>query len=441
MPGNATSSDRALSTAITGVSVPPAHHQAIRHSVADARPRMIRKKSSQGIGYSVCELNHVRHVFASAVPHNGGDLYEQAADALRTIEAVMHDEGKPGSIVHQAVFVKDIEQVETCRQIIHDFYGDELPATSYIPQPPCEGKELSIEALGVSCPRGDVQIRRYCEKLVVTSHSGMSWIHAANLFPDTQVGGVYDRSLVAFEKMSQMLAKCEIRYDQVIRTWLYLGDIVGPEADTQRYKELNRARTDFYEHFTFGQNCTPAGWQRAVYPASTGIGTSGKGIMMSCIALDNSRSDLLLVPLENPQQTAAFDYGSHYSPRSPKFCRAMAVAAGDSATIFVSGTASITQSETRHVGDVEGQTDLTLDNIEALISEGNFCRHNVPGLGATLDDLALVRVYIKRQEDFEKCRAVCRKRLGELPTVYAVADVCRPELLVEIEGVAFARRR
>ena len=30
--------------------------------------------------------------------------------------------------------------------------------------------------------------------------------------------------------------------------------------------------------------------------------------------------------------------------------------------------------------------------------------------------------------------------LGDLPTVYAVADVCRPELLVEIEGIAFSRR-
>ena len=85
-----------------------------------------------------------------------------------------------------------------------------------------------------------MQIKRYCEKLVTTSHSGLTWVHAADLLPDTTRGGVYDRSLVAFEKMSQMLSKCGTRYEQVIRTWLYLGDIVGPEGDTQRYKELNR---------------------------------------------------------------------------------------------------------------------------------------------------------------------------------------------------------
>ena len=61
-------------------------------------------------------------------------------------------------------------------------------------------------------------------------------------------------------------------------------------------------------------------------------------------------------------------------------------------------------------------------------------------MGTTFDNLGLVRIYIKRQEDFEKTRAICRSRLGDLPTIYAVADVCRPELLVEIEGMAFSRR-
>ena len=69
-----------------------------------------------------------------------------------------------------------------------------------------------------------------------------------------------------------------------------------------------------------------------------------------------------------------------------------------------------------------------------------FRHHGLSGLGATMADLALARVYIKRQEDYERTRAVCRRRLGELPTIYAVADVCRPELLVEIEGIAFSHR-
>ena len=67
---------------------------------------------------------------------------------------------------------------------------------------------------------------------------------------------------------------------------------------------------------------------------------------------------------------------------------------------------SITQSESQHIEDIEGQTNQTLDNIAALISPSNLDRHALPGRGATLEDLALARVYIKRQEDYEKTRKV-----------------------------------
>ena len=109
---------------------------------------MLRKLSQDGIGYSVVGLNDVRHVFAAAVPRNGGDLHAQAEDALRTIEAINHEEGTRGSIVHQAVFVADAEQIPVCRRIMRDFYGDNLPATTYIPQHPCQGKLLAIESAG-----------------------------------------------------------------------------------------------------------------------------------------------------------------------------------------------------------------------------------------------------------------------------------------------------
>ncbi len=152
------------------------------------------------------------------------------------------------------------------------------------------------------------------------------------------------------------------------------------------------------------------------------------------------RKDIFAVPLENPRQTSAFDYAEHYSPKTPKFSRAMALSCGNYATILVSGTASITNSETRHVGDAAAQTDETLDNVAALISEDNLCHHGLPGLGASLEGLGLVRVYIKREEDYANVRAACEKRLGELPTIYAMANVCRPDLLVEIEGFAFSHK-
>jgi enamine deaminase RidA (YjgF/YER057c/UK114 family) len=241
--------------------------------------------------------------------------------------------------------------------------------------------------------------------------------------------------------MRDILATRGFGYGQIVRTWLYLGDIVGPEGATQRYKELNRARADFYGDIRFLERHTPATLNGAVYPASTGIGASDRNVMMSSVALATDREDVLLVPLENPLQTSAFRYAAAYSPQSPKFSRAMAILGRGTLAILISGTASIVASETRCLGDPEGQTSQTLDNIEALIARENFARrHGIPNAGATLDDLVLARVYIKRPEDYARVRAICERRLGELPTVYAVADVCRPDLLVEIEGVAVAAK-
>ncbi len=152
------------------------------------------------------------------------------------------------------------------------------------------------------------------------------------------------------------------------------------------------------------------------------------------------RADVVAVPLENLRQTSAYAYDSDRGSNNPKFSRAVALSCGVYATIFISGTASIVESDPRHPGDVVAQTHETLDNIAALISEDNLHRHGLPGLGTSLEGLGLARVYLKRPADYAAAQAVCQQRLGNLPAIYAVADVCRPELLVEIEGIAFSRK-
>jgi enamine deaminase RidA (YjgF/YER057c/UK114 family) len=407
----------------------------------------IHKVTHEGVGYSVVDLADVRHVLAAASPRRGSTLREQAHDALRTIEAVTRENGTRASIVHQAVFVADAGQIESCRQIIREFYGSDLPATSYIAQPPCEGKLLAIEALGVGCDKGDVEIQRKSEQLVIVRHHGVAWAHCAQVVSQNQGSGVYDGAMSAFAEMRSLLCSAGFRFDQIVRTWLYLGGITDDDGGAMRYRELNRARSDFYRDIPFLRGRLPEqlGTDLAgrPFPASTGIGTQGRGLMLSASALDTQRNDIVAVPLENPRQTAACDYIAEHDPhlpRSPKFCRAMALSCGAYATILISGTASITGEQTRHVDEVAAQTNETLNNIAALISEENLARHGLPGLGTSLKSLGLARIYVKRQADYATIRAICEERLGELPTIYAVADVCRPELLVEIEGIAFARQ-
>ena len=402
---------------------------------------MIRKTTSTGVGYSVVDMNGTAHLFVAADPDPGGDVRQQTISALRAIQRVTQHETARGAITQQTVFMREADDRETCRRTMEEFYADQLPATTYIHQPPCGNKLLSIEAMGVDCGAGDVEVRRVSDRTVITQHDGIVWVHLADISPDAAATGVRQQASSMFQRAAQALKEDGIRYEQIARTWLYLGDIVGDEDGGQRYKELNRARADFYEGMRFSGSGMGADEPCPIFPASTGIGTGGRGMVMSGIALATERGDLKIVRLENPQQTSAFDYGVQYGPESPRFARGLTITQNTSAVTFISGTASITDSETRFVGDVEGQTRQTLENIARLIGEDNMQRHGLPGLGGTLDDLAIARVYVKRQQDCAAVRALCRSQLGDSPTICAVADVCRPDLLVEIEGMAFTRRR
>jgi enamine deaminase RidA (YjgF/YER057c/UK114 family) len=396
----------------------------------------IRKVSEPEIGYSVADLAGARHILAAAVGCRGKSLAAQVRGALEAIEAAGRGEGAPGSVVRQTVFVADADQIPACRQIVRDFYGPEMPATGYIPQPPGDGRLVAVEALSVG---GEVQIQRRSPSLVILQDHGMSWIHCGRVVPRQSGRGVHDDAQAAFKELGALLAEAGVGLDRVLRTWLYLGGITESDGAGSRYQELNRARSEQYRDVSFLADSRPPGCPRLVYPASTGIGTAGRGVLVSAIALDTARDDVLTVPVENPRQTAAYEYAACYGPETPKFSRAMAVTWGGGGVLFVSGTASITHSETRHVGDFATQTHETLDNIAALVADENLARHGLPGLGTTLDGLAQVRVYVKRPADCAAARAICAERLRDVPEIYAVADVCRSELLVEIEAFGFCR--
>jgi enamine deaminase RidA (YjgF/YER057c/UK114 family) len=400
---------------------------------------MIRKELGTDLGYSAVEFDGVRRVFATVAPTRGATLAEQTESALLTLRARFQEEASPGSIVMLSVFLKNVNDQAACRQIIEDFYGRDLPAASYVFQPPCDGKLLAIEAWGLAGGSDNLQIERRDGTVVIARHNGAAWAYLTDVHPESAAGPICNRSLSAFCTAGERLRAIGWRFDEVIRTWLYLGDITGNEGQTCRYLELNRARAGFYRNLKFGAGLIPREWNGAIFPASTGIGALGDDLAIGCIALRAERAGVGLFPLENPLQTSAYDYAHQYGSETPKFVRAMAVATGGLVTTFISGTASITASESRHDDSVEQQTRQTIENIEALIAADSFRQRGLPDVGATLDDLALARVYVKRQEDYEAVSTICRTRLGEVPATYVVGGICRDELLVEIEAIAFSR--
>jgi enamine deaminase RidA (YjgF/YER057c/UK114 family) len=404
--------------------------------MASALFPLIQSRTMRGGRYAVAPVGALPRVFAANEATRRGSFDEELDESVRNLAAMLDVEGLHGRLVTLTASVADPSQSDRCRRGLRAAFGDEGPALTVVAQPPCSGAQVVLEAMAVGEAHGvEAVFERPDDDLVIVRQGGVAWIHAGDPEARTDDPRVHTRTWDRLARLETRLSRVGIGFDQVVRTWFYLGDIVGPEAGIHRYLHLNQSRSEFFADIRFGHGRLVPSFEGPFYPASTGIGMGGSDLAVSALALDGDPGRFMLVPLENPNQTPAFAYAARYSPSSPKFSRALAVSLGSHALILVSGTASITDSETRWIGDVERQTVQTLDNIAALIGEPNLARHGLPGLGATLSDLPSARVYVKHQKDFDTVRAVCEARLGDVPIVYVQADVCRPDLLVEIEAV------
>lgn len=398
------------------------------------------KTSVRGSRYSLIENDGVIFFNGVIAPEEAEDIRRAAESAIGRLDALLRRERLEGCVIAQTVFYRSAADREVLSKIMTEYYGDYLPVTTFVPQKPCDDTEpFLFEILAVKGETRRVRVIRRNEHAVLYDIGGVSYGFFGGFEPSTESEPAYVQSLNTFEQMKAEMERNGFQVSDLVRTWLYQGSIVRPEGETQRYKELNRARTDFFEETRFVQNFLPAGKKGIVYPASTGIGTDGLGIRMAGIAIQADGKDapaLTATPLENPGQTPAFDYGEVYSPQSPKFSRAMALSTEDCCHIFISGTASINDSETQFVGDPAGQTRRTIENILALISGSNLERHGLAGFSAGLDSLAVARVYVKRKADYPIIRIICDEAFRGTPVSYTIADVCRDDLLVEIEGIA-----
>lgn len=389
-------------------------------------------------GCSFVDLGDSTRVSFMLTPNGRGPFATQAAELLATVTSVLRShQDQPMVVTSQTVFLREESQQEQCENIFKEYYGAELPVTNYVLQPPCCGAALALEAWALGGP--SVRVERFGRQTIAVSYDGVRWIYCAGIKPVIQGGGTYERASELFKQLAAALAQAGSNFEEIVRTWFYLGGITDPEGDGQKYFEFNRARSHAYRGIHFYRSLLEPGTSHVVFPVSTGIGMEGAGMMAGCAALQTRRSDARLVQLENPQQTPAYAYHPRYSLESPRFSRALALVLGKYVTTWISGTASIVNSESRYPGDIRRQTEQTIDNIERLLTTENFALHGLAGVNAGLHDLAKIRVYLKRPEDFPACKAICERRFGSVPAIYAVADVCRPELLVEIEGVAFSK--
>lgn len=105
-------------------------------------------------------------------------------------------------------------------------------------------------------------------------------------------------------------------------------------------------------------------------------------------------------------------------------------------SLFVSGTASILGHETVYEGNVEKQCEVALSNISYLISDENLHLQKISTYNYTIHDLDQVKIYYRHAKDLSVITRICQTALHPDASVhYIQVDICRSDLLVEIEGI------
>ena len=211
----------------------------------------------------------------------------------------------------------------------------------------------------------------------------------------------------------------------LIRVWNYVPNISCTANGLERYQRfcLGRhqafsERNQFFEHGL---------------PAATAIGVRQGDLHIHFLAARHAGKQI-----ENPRQVSAFHYPHCYGPRSPSFSRAILKKWNDGHHLYISGTASIVGHESCHEGDLDRQLQETLRNIESLLGHAGDTSET---RGDYLNTLSSVKIYIRHPHHLSLVKNSLERHFHrEMPTMYLQGDICRSDLLLEIEAICHAHQ-
>jgi len=265
---------------------------------------------------------------------------------------------------------------------------------------------------------------------VIAGHcEGIAWRRASDL-----LYGVLDLDEANFAgspNCSPLQAASEEAYRRIFRlldiekvphlwrVWNYLAEINLETHGLERYRQFNIGRQDAFLECHRGATGN--------VPAACAIGLAGGPLSIAFMA-----GAAPAVPLENPRQISAYNYPADYGPRSPTFSRGALATLPGQEFLFISGTASIVGHQTVSPGDVAGQCRESIANIAAVVGEANRVGRSGP---YALTELSY-RVYVRHAGDFPVIRETLAPLIGKADIVYVQADICRHDLLLEIEAMA-----
>lgn len=209
-----------------------------------------------------------------------------------------------------------------------------------------------------------------------------------------------------FESAVVALTQAGFSFGDIARTWFYNDEILA------WYDDFNRVRTAFYAKQKFTSGSLPAS------TAVRGRNPRGAALTFGAWAVVPKAAGTVVQEVASPLQCPAPAYGSSFS-------RATEILLAGAKYLLVSGTASIEPGgKTVWQGDAAKQIALTMEVVEAILRPR--------GMG--FDDVTRATAYFKHPQDVMVFRNWQAKRgLSAMPVVPVHCDICRDDLLFEIE--------
>lgn len=302
-----------------------------------------------------------------------------------------------------------------------DAEGLNLPCLC-VPMPRLDANEAACEVWYGNGPitrgrTGDMLYRHDAEVLF-----GVIQVHESQFAPQPSKTPLQQATESAYRQIFHLLENNN--YPYLFRFWNYIADINAHSYALERYWQFNLGRQEAF--LAHGRDVI------GNVPAACALGFVHQS-KKATLTIAFLAGRVAPRNIENPRQTSAYQYPPQYGPRSPTFSRATLVKLGDSDVLFISGTASIVGHATVHPNNVIAQTRETVTNIQAVLTEANAAS------AKTHFDLADLhyKVYLRHISDLDAVRAELTRLVGEpLQAIFLQADVCREDLLLEIEATA-----
>jgi len=350
----------------------------------------------------------------------------EATTAALTLDYLTSDHltSKPSSWWHNVLGVVGFEKLPA-------IHGARVPVAASMTPPLGAGDNLcevwrvagpAVQLSNGAATRGRVHYR-FCEELMFGSLTidegaleNLSG-EAGRVHTGGDSGALLRATEIAYQEIFAVLKETQHRH--LLRIWNYLPEINREADGDERYRLFNSARQLAFRNSGRATVGT--------VPAACALGSpAGSPICIYFLAAQQ-----LPMMIENPRQTSAYRYPPKFGRHSPIFSRACVLGESAGTNLFVSGTASIVGHETLHRGNVIAQTAETMANIHALLDE---CNRAVGSARYALDCLKF-KVYVRQPADLDSIKRTLQGFLRpSTSVVYLQADVCREDLLVEIEA-------